>query len=133
MTPAAIATDTRGEFAPRVAFDGAGDAIAVWERVATPDFTNEDVAAIAAEIEIVWSRWNRATGTWSAPAELTSNGYLDHAPLLCGPMSNGNLLLVWTKNETNQLMGTGTNRSNAAWSRFGLWEDSSMPHWTNRR
>ncbi len=57
-------------------------------------------------MEIVWSRWSRTSGAWSEPVALTANSYLDHAPLLCGPMANGNVLAVWTKNEANLLMGT---------------------------
>ncbi len=33
-----IRTNTQAEFAPQVAYDGNGDAIAVWERVADPNF-----------------------------------------------------------------------------------------------
>jgi hypothetical protein len=104
--PLAIRTNTQAEFAPQVAYDGNGDAIAAWERVADPNFNQTNLTAMAQQMEIVWSRWSRANGTWSEPVALTANSYLDHAPLLCGPMANGNVLLTWTKNEANLLMGT---------------------------
>jgi hypothetical protein len=41
--PSPIVTDTRAEFAPQVAFDGDGDAVALWERVKVPDFNTPDI------------------------------------------------------------------------------------------
>ncbi|MBM3884152.1 MAG: hypothetical protein FJ387_31345, partial [Verrucomicrobia bacterium] len=118
-TPLTLRANTQAEFAPQVKYDGNGDAIAVWQRVADPNFTNTDLTAMAAQLEIVWSRWNRANGTWSEPAPLTTNNVLDHAPLLCGPMSNGDLLAVWTRNNANQLMGTnGPGADQLFWARW---------------
>lgn len=113
--PQAIRTNTQTEFSPQVKYDGNGDAIAVWERVADPNFTNVNVSALAAEMEIVWSRWNATNGLWSEPVAFTSNSYLDHAPLLCGPMANGKVLLVWTENEANLLMGTNGPGADRVW------------------
>ena len=118
-TPLAIRTNTQSEFAPQVAYDGNGDAIAVWERVADPNFTNLDLTAMAQQMEIVWSRWVRASRTWSEPVPLTANNYLDHAPLLCGPMASGDVLAVWTKNESNLLMGTNApGNDTVVWSEW---------------
>ncbi len=104
--PASILADTRAEFAPQLAYDGNGDAIAVWERVADADFNQSDLAAMAARMEIVWARWDHATRTWTEPQNLTANAVLDHAPLLCGPVEGGGVLAVWTRNDANLLMGT---------------------------
>ena len=117
-TPATIHTNTQAEFAPQVAYDGNGDAIAVWERVAAPDFNQPDLSAMAAQMEIVWSKWNHTSATWSTPAPLTSNGYLDHAPLLCGPMANGTVLATWTANTSNLLMGTNGAGSQVWWAQW---------------
>jgi hypothetical protein len=123
--PASLHTNTQAEFNPQVAYDGNGDAIAVWERVADPNFNETNLTAMAAQMEIVWSRWNRASGQWSAPQPLTANGYLDHAPLLCGPMSDGSVLLAWTANTQNLLMGTNGAGSEVFWARWnpasGSW------------
>lgn len=105
--PTSIVTDTRADFAPKVAFDGNGDAVAVWQKVNDPNFTNANLSAMAAEMEIVWSRWDRASGIWSAPSALTTNTYYDGSPFLAGPLTDGDLLVTWTKNEANLLMGTG--------------------------
>ncbi|MBE0540094.1 MAG: hypothetical protein IH623_01725 [Verrucomicrobia bacterium] len=116
--PATIHTNTQGEFSPQVAFDGHGDAIAVWERVADPNFNTPDLMAMAAQMEIVWAKWNHASGLWSTPVPLTSNGYLDHAPLLCGPMADGSVLAVWTANTSNLLMGTNGASSQVQWAQW---------------
>lgn len=124
--PEAIRTNTQAEFAPQVKYDGNGDAIAVWERVADQNFTNVDLTAMAAQMEIVWSRWNSDSGTWTEPQALTANSFLDHSPLLAGPMENGNLLLTWTKNEANLLLATNAPGSDTViWSELspasGIW------------
>ncbi len=106
-TPAPIAVDTQAEFAPSIAFDRDGDAVAVWERVKDPNFDTADIRAMAAEMEIVWSRWDRALNIWSEPEELTHNDHLDHTPLVCGPMGDGSVLAVWTENQVNLLIGEG--------------------------
>lgn len=128
--PALINNDPRAEFGPKVAFDGGGDAIAVWQMLSDPAFTNLDIVATAAKMEIVSSRWNKTNGTWSVPAALSANDYLDHDPLLCGPMINGDLLLVWTKNESNRFMGilgqAVSQSSQVIWSRW----DALAKIWT---
>jgi hypothetical protein len=116
--PAPIHTNTQAEFGPQVAYDGSGDAIAVWERVADPHFNQTNLTAIAAQMEIVWSKWNRANGQWSVPQPLTSNGHLDHAPLVCGPMRDGRVLAVWTANTANLLMGTNGAGSQVRWAEW---------------
>lgn len=116
--PQPIQTNTQAEFEPQVAYDGNGDAIAVWERVADPNFNQTNVSAMAAQMEIVWSKWSRASYTWSTPAALTANNVLDHAPLVCGPMSDGSMLALWTRNEANLLMGTNGAGSSVLWAQW---------------
>lgn len=125
--PLLLQTNTQAEFAPQVAFDGHGDALAVWERVTNPDFNETNLAAMAAQMEIVWARWDRATGTWSEPVALTANAYLDYQPQLSGPLDNGDLLLVWTRNEANLLSATnGVGANTLIWARW----DSAGGAWT---
>jgi len=116
--PATIHTNTQAEFAPQVAYDGNGDAIAVWERVADPNFNETNLTAMAAQMEIVWSKWNRTNGQWSVPQPLTANNHLDHAPLVCGPMTGGKVLAVWTANTANLLMGTNGAGSQVWWAEW---------------
>jgi len=105
--PLPIAADPRGEFSPRVAYDGSGDAIAVWERIKDANLSTNDLPQFASQLEIVWSRFDRSTRAWTTPAALTDNNYLDHAPRVAGPLANGDILLVWTVNTSNLLIGEG--------------------------
>lgn len=106
--PTALAADSRGQFAPTVSFDGDGDAVAVWERIKDLGFNQtNDLSALAAQMEIVWSRRDMGSGTWTVPQALSDNTYLDHRPQLAGPLSDGDLLVAWTRNEANAMMGTG--------------------------
>ena len=126
--PQAIQTNTQAEFAPQVAYDGNGDAIAVWERVADPNFTNADLTAMAAQMEIAWSRWDRASGVWTVPQALTANNILDHAPLLCGPLADGSVMAVWTRNDSNLLVGTNGAGSQVFWTQWNpVGQAWSMP------
>nr|MBP7830253.1 hypothetical protein [Kiritimatiellia bacterium] len=119
--PTSMATDTRAEFSPQVVFDGNGDALALWERVGDPDFTNADPTALAAEMEIAWSKWDHATGLWADPMTLTTNTWLDHVPLLAGPLQDGDLLATWAVNPSNYLVGVETSWTQSdtiVWSRW---------------
>jgi len=62
---APISTDERAEMMPKVAFDNLGNAIAVWGRVKDPSFAALDLGLLTEQLEIVWSRWDVQTGTWS--------------------------------------------------------------------
>ncbi len=136
--PAAIVADTRAESAPQVVFDGNGDAIAVWERVADPDFNLINLTSFSSKLEIVGARWDHSTKQWSEPQALTVNSHLDHEPLLCGPMANGDVLLVWTQNIANQLIGTNSSgtvgNSDVQWRQWSavnhMWS-ASQPLVTN--
>ena len=118
--PVAIQTNTQAEFSPQVAFDGNGHAVALWERVADTNFATVDLGAMAAQMEIVWSRQDKDTGVWSSPQALTTNSVLDHQPLLCGPMQDGSLMAVWIRNEAHLRMGMSGATSNdlVLWSRW---------------
>ncbi|MGD0947829.1 MAG: CARDB domain-containing protein [Candidatus Binatia bacterium] len=111
--PQPILADTRADFAPQVAFDGNGDAVAVWQRVKDPNFAG-DLTAMAADMEIVWARWDHTTQTWTTPQALTDNLVLDHMPQLTGPLADGSLLTVWTENAQNLLLGDTSAGSTSA-------------------
>lgn len=127
--PQSLHTNTQAEFSPQVAFDGNGDAVAVWERIADPNFTNADLTAMAAEMEVVWSRWDQTSGTWTTPSALTTNDVLDHKPLLAGPMADGSLLATWRRNEANVLMGTNGAPDEVMWSRW----DAGSQSWSSEQ
>ena len=104
---APIASDARGQFSPQVIFDGEGNAVVVFERIKDGTFAGAALSDMAALMEIVWSRWDAVTQTWSAPQALTNNAFLDFSPKLAGPLADGDLLLTWNESVSNQVDGTG--------------------------
>src|SRR5690606_11291738 len=87
-------SDTRADFAPSLALDADGQVVAVWERVRDAAFTSEDVADMAAAMEVAFAWRDAATGAWSVPDFLTNNAILDHsARLLTAP--DGSVALTW--------------------------------------
>ncbi|MBX3739698.1 MAG: SUMF1/EgtB/PvdO family nonheme iron enzyme [Akkermansiaceae bacterium] len=105
--PEAVAPAPNGQFSPQVVFDGNGDAIAVWEQFKDPAFSEGDLEETASQIEIMWSRWSSATGTWTVPVAMTSNAVVDHQPRLSGPLADGGAVLTWIRNQGNKLAGEG--------------------------
>lgn len=125
-TPAPIAADVRGQFAPQVAFDGNGAAVAVWERMKDAAFSVSDVTLAAAQMELVTAKWDPTAGTWGAVTALTDNAHVDHSAQLAGPLADGDLILTWRENPSNLLIGTAsgisrvlTRRWDAATSTWG--------------
>ena len=106
--PGPIDADPRGQLEPQVAFDGNGDAVAVWARLKDPAFAGtggpEEMAPL---LELVTARWDATTRTWSPSTALTDNAILDHKPILSGPLTDGDLLLGWVRNAGNEIGGTG--------------------------
>jgi hypothetical protein len=127
--PAPIQTNTQGEFAPQVVFDGDGDAVAVWERVKDPNLTTADLDVIMPLYEIVWARWDHSAQTWSTPVALTENNYLDQCPQLCGPMADGSVLLTWKSNPQNYFVGSDASPTTVHWAKF----DANTNTWSPRR
>lgn len=124
-TPAALAADSQGEFSPKVAFDGAGNAVAVWQRIKDPALTSADIDDVTTKMEIVTAKWNAFAGTWSAVTALTNNGHLDHSTELAGPLTDGDLLLTWRENTADLLSGTVANPSRVLTRRW----DSATSTW----
>ncbi|MGL5019026.1 MAG: CARDB domain-containing protein, partial [Luteolibacter sp.] len=107
-TPGPIAADARGQIDAHVAFAGNGDAIAVWGRIKDAAFADTTgPEQMAPQLEIVSSRWSSATRAWGPVVALTNNSILDHKPILSGPLADGDLMLSWVRNPSNELKGSG--------------------------
>ncbi|MBX3729421.1 MAG: hypothetical protein KF858_09575 [Candidatus Sumerlaeia bacterium] len=107
-TAVALTNDTRGDFAPTLARDAAGQAVAVWERVRDEALASDEIEDMAAQMEIAFAWRDAATGAWSAPAFVTSNTHLDYAPrLLTAP--DGSLALTWMSQASSELLASTTH------------------------
>lgn len=120
--PAAITDDRNEDFAPQVAFDSAGGAIAVWERskLILPISPTLDIT-FTQSIEIAYSRWD---GThWSVPALLTNDSLMDFGPALARA-GDGRVMALWQTSDADLLTGDATHPisltyaiwNGAAWS-----------------
>ena len=119
-SPAGITNDNLQDFAPQVAFDGMGKAVAVWERnklVQTTSSQLDDKYANA--FEIAYAVWNGTT--WSAPAFLTNNNALDHSPLLIRG-NDGKLFLIWRQNPAGKFIGTPEAPETLYWA---VWDGAA--------
>ncbi len=117
--PAGITDDNLQDFAPQVAYDGTGRAVAVWERNKVVQSSSSKMDAdYARAFEIAYAVWNGTS--WTAPAYLTTNDVLDHAPTLVRG-NDGDLLLVWRQNQAGELMGTITDTDTLLWT---VWDGS---------
>jgi hypothetical protein len=88
LQPAQIATNTTADL-PKVAFDGAGNAIAVWEQTD------------ASGVPSVWASRRAPGGNWGAPTQVNSTPVVGGS---VGPLpqiavsANGSAVAVWQQN-----------------------------------
>lgn len=105
--PGPIAVDSRAQMTPQLAFDGNGNAVAVWSRIKDANWNGLGlIEGQNALIEIVSANWNASTGAWSTPVAITDNNILDHRTVLSGKLSDGDLMLTWVSNAGNVISGT---------------------------
>lgn len=118
--PAGITDDNLQDFTPQVAFDNTGQAVAVWERNKVVQSTDSEFDAdYTNAFDIAYAVWDGSV--WTAPAYLTSNNVLDHAPVLIRG-SDGTLLLIWRQNAAGELLGTVANPDKLF---YALWNGTS--------
>ena len=101
-------SDTRAEFSPVCGFDTTGNIVCVWERVRDPGFATEDLTALAAELDIVFTTRGPRHYGFGDVETLTDNTVLDHNPMLAQGQG-GELLLVWVRNNGNEFVGSSVS------------------------
>jgi subtilase family serine protease len=92
-------SETSYNRSPALAFDGDGHAILMWNRI---DGTGLDADSTAAEIEaallsggdLVWSRLDASTGTWSAPQVMLSNDGIE-SDIQLSRATDGDVVAAW--------------------------------------
>lgn len=105
LPPVNVVDDLQPDFAPAVAYMSGSGAVLVWERSGipegqTPEFIDE---TFARSLEIFSSVWDGTS--WSAPAALTNNTEMDHAPHLVQG-SDGSIMTVWKNSAGTDMTGT---------------------------
>jgi len=126
--PELIFDDTRSEFNPQAVADKNGNAFAAWERVKDENLLSDDIETMAAEMEVVYSIYDNGSNTWSKPAAISDNEWLDYKPLL-SRNSAGDVMLVWISNKGNILQGDNTDPDTlmyAVWDGAGLSESDTV-------
>jgi len=121
--PVTLTDDLRLDFSPQVVYDGAGNAVAVWERTHTEAVTSGLNITFAQQLDIGAMTWYSATGTWdSSPAMLTDNNSLaDYAPRLRSGY-DGSVLALWQSSDGVSIMGAADHPvtyTYATWN--GAW------------
>jgi len=101
-----LTADNLQDFAPQVAFDTDGDAVAIWERTNTVQISPTLDITYVQSFDIAWAEWDGAG--WSAPLALTANDLLDTSPKL-ERAQDGTLLALWRTGDGHDLLGTGAH------------------------
>ncbi len=102
-SPAPITDDFLHQGDPVVAFDRNGKAVCVWGEITDPGVNNTtNPLEVLRSVELAYSVWDPATGTWSKPEKVTRNTAYEMAHGLFKG-TNGDLVLVWISDEDADL------------------------------
>ncbi len=119
---ATLTADNHQDFAPQVAFDAAGDAVAVWERTNTVHVSPTLNVTYAQSFEIASARWISATQSWSNVVTLTNDSLLDTSPRLARGREDGALMALWRTNDGHDLLGTAAHPVTLT---YALWDSDN--------
>lgn len=128
--PAPIIDDQISDHNPQLAFStggGRSNVVAVWERIKTAS-TNLD--EMLASTEIVCATYELRNRTWSSPASLTTNDFLDYSPKLVRGASADSLLLYWLSNRGNELLGDTNSPAEVHFASWNNAEGRFMEHYS---
>ncbi|MBN1508404.1 MAG: carboxypeptidase regulatory-like domain-containing protein [Sedimentisphaerales bacterium] len=127
-----ITDDQAAEFGPSVVAADSGTSLAAWERVSGDISDTNEPGQIAPHMEIATASFDRNTGTWSTPEQLTSNAVADHQPVpITLGMTRG---ILWIANEGSAAIGdanSGDRLMFAKWSGGGWDEPQTL--WSARK
>lgn len=130
--PQPIADDGTADFHPKILAFSDNSALATWEDTQQALTDTAQFEDSVKNLEIAVASYNAQTQQWQTQ-RLTDNTYLDRSPKLAG--INGNAIVTWVSNETNDLMGSATHPnqlwfaqySNNQWSTPQLIADLPYP------
>ena len=117
---AGITNDTLLDFAPQVAYDENGNAVAVWLRNKNEQsLATQFNQAYTNDFEIAYAVWDG--NSWGETAYLTNNQYFDHGAVLARG-NDGQLVLVWRQNRDGELLGSSDHPDTFYWA---VWNGSA--------
>ena len=119
---APLTADNHQDFAPQVAFDADGDAVAVWERTNVVHVAPTLNITYVQSFEIAAARWVSATQSWSNPVMLTNNSLLDTSPQLARGRQDGAVMALWRSNDGDDLLGNATHPLTLT---YALWDSAN--------
>ncbi len=118
---ATLTNDNVQDFSPQVAFDVAGNAVAVWERTNTVHISPTLDITYVQSLEIASAVWDKNTKTWSTVVSLTNDSLLDTAPQLERGL-DGTLMALWLTGDGNDLLGTASHPVSFT---YAVWSGSA--------
>ncbi|NUN98218.1 MAG: hypothetical protein HUU16_18805, partial [Candidatus Omnitrophica bacterium] len=103
---ARVTEDPPGDFNPGALDSGAGNRLVAWSRIVGEVTPGQDPFTWFPMEEILAARFNRGTGTWGTPLQLTDNTHVDRAPT---PVRfGGHEGIVWIQNAGSAPIGSAT-------------------------
>ncbi len=101
-TPVTLTNDALLDVYPSVAYDSAGQAVALWTRLENllSDPANTDPQDILGDMEIAYAVYSPTLGVWTMPFTLTDNAQMDFVPQVRADDS-GNVMALWLRDTDN--------------------------------
>jgi uncharacterized repeat protein (TIGR01451 family) len=111
-----VTDDLMADFNPKVTGINSDLLLAAWERIDGDVSGTTNPVQVATDLEVVAAWFDRSTGTWSAPVQLTTNDVLDRDPL---PVAFGSTQgILWVENQAGALIGDATNSDSLLYSQW---------------
>jgi murein DD-endopeptidase MepM/ murein hydrolase activator NlpD len=121
--PVVIDDDGTADFQSGMEVFPDGSAIAAWTSGKHPLADDATFDQMLNNLEIKAAHYDPATNEWHSTQTLTDNNYLDASPLVSGT-DKDDVMVIWTANETNNLLGDADNPNKVY---YGKWDGTS---WT---
>jgi uncharacterized repeat protein (TIGR01451 family) len=111
-----VADDVAADFNPKVIGVNSNLLLAAWERLPGDLSGTTNPVQVESNLEIAVSWFDRDTGVWSTPVQLTTNLVVDRDPL---PVVFGATQgILWVENQAGDILGDSTNGDSLLFSEW---------------
>lgn len=111
-----VTDDNVADFNPKVAGVNSNLLLAAWERIDGDISGTTNPVQVVGDLEIVVAWFDRQTGAWSTPVQLTTNSVVDRDPL---PVVFGSTQgIVWIENAAGDWIGDVANGDSLLFSQW---------------